>query len=253
MDEPELAGKVREEAGLKVALVTGASRGIGREIALALAREGYDVAVHCRENIARARELAAHIHGRAVQADVADAAQVQAMVGEVLAYYGRVDLLVNNAGIAHSGLLTDLTTEEWRRLFAVNVDGAYYCTREVLPGMISRKQGCIVNISSIWGMRGASCEVAYSASKAALIGFTKALAQEVGPSGVRVNCVAPGVIETDMMEAYTPAEREALAQETPLMRLGSVQDVAGAVCFLASERAAFMTGQVLSPNGGMVL
>ena len=175
------------------------------------------------------------------------------MVAKVLGHYGKIDLLVNNAGIAHSGLLTELPSSLWRRLFAVNVDGVYYCTKEVLPGMISRKSGCIVNISSIWGMVGASCEVAYSATKAAIIGFTKALAKEVGPSGVRVNCVAPGAIETDMLAEYTPDDRQTLAEEAPLMRLGTVRDIAEAVRYLASEGASFLTGQVLSPNGGMVV
>jgi len=162
-------------------------------------------------------------------------------------------LLVNNAGVAEYGLLTDLTTSRLREVFAVNVDAMFYCTQCVLPHMLQAKRGVILNISSIWGMVGASCEVAYSASKAAVIGFTKALAKELAPSGIRVNCVAPGVIETEMLGGFSTEELDAIRAETPLGILGAPSDVSHLAAFLASERARFLTGQVISPNGGFVI
>lgn len=175
------------------------------------------------------------------------------MVQEAEASFGHLDILVNNAGIALQKLTQDTTPEEWRQLFAVNVDAAFYTVRAALPGMIRRHSGRIINVSSIWGVSGASCEAAYSASKAALIGFTKALAQEVGPSGITVNCVAPGVIQTDMNRALSAETLNALREETPLGRLGTPEDVAQSIAFLASEEAGFLTGQVLGVDGGIIL
>ena len=189
----------------------------------------------------------------AVRGDVASAEDAARMVQETRTALGHIDVLINNAGIAHTALFTNTDYAAWRRLFAVNVDGVYHCTGAVLPDMISRRSGVILNVSSIWGLVGASCEVAYSASKAALIGFTKALAKEVGPSGIRVNCIAPGVIDTDMNAALNHEARAELAEETPLCRLGSAEEVAEVLLFLASDAASFMTGQVLSPNGGLVV
>ena len=163
---------------------------------------------------------------------------------------GHIDALVNNAGIAQQKLLTDITDEDWRRMLDVNLSGAFYVTRAVLPGMISRKRGSIVNVSSIWGQVGASCEVHYSAAKAGLIGLTRALAKEVGPSGVTVNCVCPGVIQTDMLGGFTSGDLAALAEETPLGRLGTPREVAAAIVWLCQEDAAFVTGQVLGVGGG---
>ncbi len=188
-----------------------------------------------------------------MRADIRDGAAVEAMTDKVLYAFGRIDVLVNNAGIAQQRLFTDITPQEWDGMFDVNVTGVYRCCRAVLPGMISRKSGCIVNVSSIWGVVGASCEAHYSASKAAVIGLTKALAKELGPSGIRVNCVAPGVIDTAMNAHLDGETRAALTGETPLGAIGAPLDVAEAILYLASDRAGFVTGQVLGVNGGMVV
>lgn len=239
---------------MQTALVTGASRGIGRAAAEAFAREGYRVIVNYRQSAREAEELAASLRARgadawAVQADVAEAEAVDKMVAEA----GRVDVLVNNAGVAARGLLADLTDDAWRRVLDVNLTGFFHCARAVIPGMVRRKAGRIVAVSSMWGVTGGSCEAAYSAAKAGVIGLVKALAKELGPSGVRVNCVAPGVIDTDMNRALTQADRAALCEETPLGRVGTPQEVARAILFLAGPGGDFITGQVLSPNGGIVI
>lgn len=241
----------------KRALVTGGSRGIGRAVCLALAARGMRVAVNYAGNAAAAEEVvqACLQQGApdafAVQADVSDAEQVRALVAAVSERWGGVDVLVNNAGIAPpEQLLTDCTAALWDRVFAVNVRGAFLCCRAALPDMIRKKRGSIVNVSSVWGVVGGSCETPYSASKAALIGLTRALAKEVGPSGVRVNCVAPGYIETEMNAALTDAEREAIRQDTPLQLLGTPEDAAAAIAFLALDEGRFLTGQVLGCDGG---
>ena len=241
----------------RIALVTGSSRGIGRAIALQLAQDGYAVAVNGRspESV---QAVAAEIIARGGDAkgyvcDVTDAEAVARMGDAVERELGTVTALVNNAGIAQQKLLTDVTDTEWRRMMATHVDGAFYTCRRFLPGMIRRQTGSIVNISSMWGQVGGSCEVPYSAAKAALIGFTRALAKEVGPSGIRVNCVAPGVIQTDMMAGFDEVALQELREETPLCRLGTVQDVAQAAAFLLSDAAGVITGQVLAPNGGMII
>lgn len=241
----------------RIALVTGSSRGIGRAIALQLAQNGYAVAVNGRSPESL-QAVAAEIIARGGDAkgyvcDVTDAEAVARMGDAVERELGTVTALVNNAGIAQQKLLTDVTDTEWRRMMATHVDGAFYTCRRFLPGMIRRQTGSIVNISSMWGQVGGSCEVPYSAAKAALIGFTRALAKEVGPSGIRVNCVAPGVIQTDMMAGFDEAALQELREETPLCRLGTVQDVAQAAAFLLSDAAGFITGQVLAPNGGMII
>ena len=175
------------------------------------------------------------------------------MTKEVLHQFGHIDVLINNAGIAQQKLFTDVTETEWERLFCVNVTGVFHCCQAVMPGMIRRQRGKILNLSSIWGMTGASCEVAYSAAKAAVIGLSKALAKEVGPSGITVNCVAPGVIDTQMNASLDDETRAGLREETPLGVLGKPEDVANLLFFLASEQADFITGQVISPNGGFVI
>lgn len=239
-------------------LITGASRGIGRACALAFAKEGFCVAAnyctHEKEALSLREEIrAAGAACEIFRADVADRAEVDSMVCGVSGAFGTVNVLVNNAGMAQQKLFTDITEEEWRRMFDVNMTGMFQCTQAVLPGMIQKKRGKIVNISSIWGISGASCEVHYSASKAAVIGFTKALAKEVGPSGIQVNCVAPGVVDTDMNAALDQGTREMLKEETPLGLLGTPEDIAQAVLFLAGDGAKFITGQVLSPNGGLIV
>ena len=242
----------------KIALVTGASRGIGRAVATELARRGWAVAIGYRVRRDTAEELAQQLAAegcRAMicQADVSRRAEVEAMVRRVEDTFGPVSLLVNNAGIAGQSLFQDLTDARWHEFFSVNVDGAFYASRAVLPHMLHEHSGCIVNISSIWGQRGASCEVAYSATKAALIGLTRSLAAELAPSHIRVNCVAPGVIRTDMLDELPPELLPELAQQTPMGRLGTPEDIAAAVAFLASPEADFVTGQVLTCDGGFIL
>lgn len=236
---------------MKTALITGAGGGIGAAIAKRLAQDGYVPVLHSNTSdcTAAAREMG----GIAVRADLAEISQIERMVQEILQELGHIDVLVNNAGISVSGLLTDITSEVRRNLFSVNVLGAIECTRLLLPEMLRRHSGCVLNISSMWGQVGASCEVDYSAAKAALIGFTKALAQEVAPSGIRVNCIAPGVIRTKMLDCYDEQTLQALAEETPLGRLGTPEDIARAAGFLCSEQADFITGQVLGVNGGFVI
>lgn len=239
----------------KTALVTGASRGIGAACAAALAQAGCRVAVCYRTNAALAQTVCAPFGENAAPfaVDVTDAQSVAALFGAVEARFGGVDILVNNAGIAQQKLFTDITEQEWSAMMDVHVKGAFLCCKAALPHMVRRRWGRIVNISSMWGQVGASCEVHYSAAKAALIGLTKALAKEEAPSGVTVNCVAPGVIDTDMLADFSDDDKAALCEETPLGRLGTPKDIAHAVAFLASEQAGFITGQVLAPNGGFVI
>ena len=242
----------------KIALVTGGSRGIGAACVRAFAEAGYAVVFLYNRSEETAQTLVQTLRAEgfdvtAYQCDVSDTERVKATSSEILRMYHRIDALVNCVGIAHIGLFTDMTEAEWDRLFAVNVRSAFSVIKAVLPGMISRQQGSIVNVSSMWGEVGASCEVAYSATKAALIGMTKALAKEVGPSGVRVNCVTPGVIDTDMNAQLTAEDRADLADETPLGRIGDAAEVAKTILFLCSEGASFITGQVVGVSGGLVI
>lgn len=233
----------------KIALVTGGSGGIGSAVCRCLALSGYTVGVGYFRNKAGAEALAEEIGGFPAYADVSKPEEVEAMFTAA----GEVELLVNNAGIAHYGLITDLGYDDWRALMAVNLDGAFLCCRAAVPGMVRRKKGNIVIVSSMWGQVGASCEAAYSASKSGLIGLTKALAKELAPSGIRVNCVAPGVVRTPMLKDFSEEDLENLRLETPLERLGEPEDVAELVAYLASEKSRFMTGQVIGLNGGFVI
>lgn len=240
---------------MKKALVTGASGGIGQAIAIRLCRDDYHVILNCFHSVEVAQQLCAQLnaeqsgHAEIFCADVSDPAQTEAMFRAA----GEIDLLVNNAGVAQQKLFTDLTEEDWQRMIGVDLTGVFHCCRQVLPGMIHRKSGRIINISSMWGQVGASCEVHYSAAKAAVIGLTKALAKEVGPSGITVNCIAPGVIDTPMNSLLGAETMNELAEETPLCRIGNPEDIAAAVSFLASPDAGFITGQVLGVNGGFVI
>ena len=243
---------------MKYALITGGSRGIGSAAARLCARRGWGVAVgyHCGEAQAQAlvRELSAlQVPALAVQADVSDAVQVRRMVDNVLEKFCQLDILICSAGISHVGLISQIDESRWRRLFAVNVDGVHHCCQAVLPHMLKRRSGSIVTVSSMWGQVGASCEAAYSATKGAVISYTKALAKELGPSNIRVNCVAPGVIDTEMNAHLSRSDLAALAEETPLCRIGTPEEAAAAIAFLASDEASFLTGQVVAPNGGLVV
>ena len=240
------------------ALITGASRGIGAATARLLAERGYAVALnYCRSEAAAfalAEELERQGHTAfPVRADVSDGKECQKMVDTVLEKFCQLDTLVCNAGVSHFGLLSDLTDEEWRNIFAVNVDGVFHCCRAAIPHFVHRKAGKIVTVSSMWGQVGASCEAAYSATKGAVTAYTKALAKELGPSNIRVNCVAPGVIDTKMNAHLSRQDLAALAEETPLGRIGTPEEAAAAIAFLAGDEASFITGQVLAPNGGFVI
>lgn len=235
-------------------LISGGDRGIGAAAARAFYKAGYRVAVLYHQNAEAAASLQKALPGCvAVQCDVADRASCELAFHTVEQAVGHVDVLVSNAGIAQQKLFTDITPAEWQRMLDVNLTGAFHLCQLVLPGMIRRKAGRILTVSSMWGQTGGSCEVHYSAAKAGLIGLTKALAKEEGPSGITVNCVAPGVIETDMMAAFTADDKAALAEETPVGRLGNAEEVAGLLLFLAGEEAGYITGQVFGVNGGLVI
>lgn len=237
-------------------LITGGSRGIGAAAVRAFAAQGANVAFTYHTNQTAAEALVRELRPACVTAipcDAADPAQVREAVRQAEAAVGPLTVLVCNAGIAQSKLFTDLTDEDWRRMMGVDLDGPFYFSRAVLPGMIRRKYGRILFVSSMWGQTGGSCEVHYSAAKAGVIGLCKALAKEEGPSGITVNCVAPGVIDTDMMACYTPEDKAALAEETPVGRLGTAEEIAQTLVFLAGKNAGYITGQVIGQNGGLVI
>ena len=245
---------------MKTALITGASGGIGSAIAIALAQAGCNVIVHCNRNIEKADRLAkiinesSGVNSLAVTADVSDRDSVNEMFDIIDRTTEKIDILINNAGIAQQKLFTDITQNEWHKMIGVNLDGVFNCTQEVLKRyMIKNHSGAILNISSMWGEVGASCEVHYRAAKAGVIGLTNALAKEVGLSGIRVNCICPGVIMTDMMKDFDEATLKALKEETPLNTLGTPKDIADAAVFLCSDKAKFITGQILGVNGGFVI
>lgn len=242
----------------KVVLITGASRGIGKAEAEKFARQGYQVIANFNRSEKEMKTFSDSMQKQGlalipIQADVSNTEEAQKMVDETLRQFGHIDVLICNAGIARQGLLTDFTPEDWKMMMSVNLDSVFYCCRAALPSMIRRQKGCIITTSSIWGITGASCEVPYSAAKAGVIGLTKALAKEAGPSGIRVNCIAPGVIDTQMNGNLTTEVLEELREETPLCQIGTPEQIADCAYFLAEDAASFLTGQVISPNGGFLI
>ena len=240
---------------MKTAIITGAARGIGAATAKLFAEKGFNVCVNYVRSEEKAQALARALPSAvAIKADVSIKEEARALIDTAVETFGGIDVLVNNAGIAlPQKLVTDVSDEEFNEIFSTNIKGTHNAVSAALPYMISRKSGSIVNLASLWGVRGGSCEAVYTSSKAAVIGYTKALAAEVGPSGIRVNCVAPGVIKTDMLDALPSEVLPQLAEETPLRRLGRPEDIAAAVSYLASDDASFVTGQVLTVDGGFIL
>ena len=242
----------------KTVLITGASRGIGRAIAKLFAENNYNVVINYNKSEDEAKELQNYLTNkgysvRIFKADVSNINEVNSLVNYTIGQFEKIDVLINNAGISKTNLFTDISYEEWNEIMNVNLNGVFYTTKKALQYMLPEMSGKIINISSIWGMVGGSFEVHYSASKAAIIGMTKALAKELGPSNINVNCIAPGVIKTDMLNNISEDTLDMLKEETPLMKLGSPEDIAKCALFLASEGGDFLTGQVISPNGGFVI
>lgn len=242
----------------KTAVITGASRAIGAATAELFASSGYHVLI----NYNRSEKEALNLYNKLIEkglsvgvfkADVTKRKEVEHMMKYCIQEFGGIDVLINNAGISQQKLFTEITEMDFDEMITGNLKGAFHCSQEALKYMLPRKMGKIINISSIWGMVGASCEVHYSAAKAGLIGMTKALAKELGPSNIQVNCIAPGVIQTDMLSTLNDTDLNSLKEDTPLMKLGVPQDIAECALFLASSHANFITGQIISPNGGFVI
>jgi len=241
----------------KVAVITGGAGDIGREISTELAKEGASIAIHYNNSYDKAVNLKEYIksnfsYAEVFKADISNRSQVDDMVNKIYEKFGRIDYLINNAGIAQIKQFIDITEADWDNMININLKGIFNCTQSVLRFMLPNKNGSIINISSIWGITGASCEVHYSASKGGIISFTKALAKELGPSKIRVNCIAPGVIDTRMNNILNAEEKEHLLDEIPLMSIGKPEDVANAVLFLLSDKANFITGQVITVDGGFI-
>ncbi len=238
----------------KTVLITGSSRGIGAAIAELFYKNGYNVAINYNNSEKEAVELFERLPGSLLlKGDVSVQEDAEKMVEKTVSHFGSIDVLVNNAGISSFNLLCDITLNEWEKLFSVNVTGTFLMSKYAAKHMIRQHHGKIINISSIWGISGASCESCYSASKGAVIAFTKALAKELGPSGISVNCIAPGFIDTDMNKNISPEDTQAFANETALGRIGTPLEVAKAALFLASENADFITGQILGVDGGAII
>lgn len=238
---------------MKTVLITGGTRGIGLACVEKFVSEGWRVALLYKSSDTVADELSRRFGALCVKCDVSSSSEVISAISTVKDVFGHIDVLVNNAGISHSGLIQDMSDDDWMNVLSTNLSSVFYLSREIIPTMLSQGGGNIINVTSMWGVTGASCEVAYSASKAGVIGFTKALAKELAPSNIRVNAVAPGAIMTDMMSGYTKDDLEAIADETPLGRLGSARNIADAVYFLSGDSAEFITGEVLNVNGGFVI
>ncbi|MGN0135762.1 elongation factor P 5-aminopentanone reductase [Anaerotignum sp.] len=241
----------------KTVLVTGSSRGIGKAIALAFGHAGYNVVLNASKSIPQLEETKTLFEKEgipvlALLADVSDYENCRTLFRQIENHFGSVDILVNNAGISHIGLFTDMKPAEWQRILSVNLESALNCTHLAVPTMVHKKDGVILNISSMWGEVGASCEAVYSASKGAINAFTKAMAKELGPSNIRVNAISCGVIDTEMNACFSAEERQALAEEIPLMRFGKPEEVGDLAVFLASQKASFLTGKIITLDGGMI-
>ena len=237
----------------KVVFITGGSRGIGACAVKAFAEAGYRVAFTYLKSENEALCLSKSTGALAIKADASSSKEMSDAIKRACEELGHIDILINNVGISEFSLFTDISDDMWHRMLDTNLSSAFYASRAVLPQMINRKDGCIINVSSMWGQVGASCEVHYSASKAGLIGLTKALAKEVAPSGIRVNCVAPGAIDTEMNACLSDEAIEQIKNETPLGRLGTPEEIANILLFLADERSSFITGQIIGANGGMII
>ncbi|MBE7083077.1 MAG: glucose 1-dehydrogenase [Clostridiales bacterium] len=244
---------------MKTVLITGASGGIGRAIVKKFVQNGYTVIAQYNKNKTELKKLIEELErenlGGAVYpvtADFTDLNSIDKMFEDIFSKYKKIDAVVNNAGVGLYKLITETTEQDWDKVFNVNIKSIYYLVNKVLPSMIDNKSGKIVNVSSMWGIAGASMEVAYSASKSALIGYTKALAKELAPSGINVNCVCPGVIDTEMNARFSKEEVDVLIEETPLNRLGTPNDVAELIYFLCSDSSSFITGQTISCDGGFI-
>lgn len=242
----------------KTVVITGSSRGIGRACAILFAKNNYNVVINYNKSKELAEELFNDLKeaGYSVdifKADISNRFETNSLINHCIGKFGKIDVLINNAGISQNKLFTDITDDDWNEMMGTNLNGIFYTTQKALQYMLPECSGKIINISSIWGMVGGSYEVHYSTSKAAIIGMTKALAKELGPSNIQVNCIAPGVIQTDMLNDIDEEIIEGLREETPLMRIGTVDDIANCALFLASDKSDFITGQVISPNGGFVI
>lgn len=238
---------------MKNVLITGGSRGIGKAMVQAFAERGYNVAFTYKSSADAAKKLSSETGALAIMADSAVEEDIISATSSVAKTFGEIDILINNAGISSFSLLQDLSLAEWNNCLATNLTSAFLYSREVIPYMLRSHKGRIINISSMWGLVGASCEVHYSAAKAGLIGFTKALAKELGPSGITVNAIAPGVIETDMNAHLSPDDLRELSDDTPMGRIGKADEIAKAALYLAGEDSSFITGDVLNISGGLVI
>ena len=242
----------------KTVIITGASKGIGAAMAILFARKGYNVVIGYNDSYQLAKMLSSSLSSQGynvvpIKVNVANKLETDILIKEAVYKFGSVDVLINNAGVAFNGLITDTEEFDSDKIFDVDLKGVFNCCKSVTPVMVNQKSGKIINISSMWGQVGASCEVAYSAAKAGVIGLTKALAKELAPSGITVNCIAPGLIDTSMNSNISVEDLNAFVEDIPLGRMGTAEDIAETALFLASEGADYITGQVLGVNGGMVI